>query len=269
MHRFLDFALAQVPSLYSRLVGLRATPNREKVVFLTLLQRDDVVLDVGAHVGYYTRLFSNLVGRDGRVHAFEPVASSFAALRREVELGCRYDNVTLNESALGETMAAAEMFIPRGDLAQAALVRHSQGSWADNGEVESLRCTVDTLDGYVARAGIQRLDFVKCDVEGAELCVLRGGEATLRSRRPLLHVEVFAPWTATFGYRPRDLVRFLESIGYRHFLLLTEFGHVLPLGELERFAAAARESANLICAPPERTERLTRLARRLGAEVAT
>src|SRR5262245_22362277 len=100
MHPLLDSALARMPGLYARLVGLRRHPNLEKILYLRLIRRGDAVLDVGANTGYYTLLFSHLAGAHGRVHAFEPVPPTFALLSRNTR---RADNVVLNDCAVSDT----------------------------------------------------------------------------------------------------------------------------------------------------------------------
>ena len=264
MHHFIDFALAQVPSVYRRLVTLRGTPNLEKVVFLTLVRKGDVVFDIGAHTGYYTRLFSNLVGGRGEVHAFEPMADSFLELDRQVALGCRHGNVRLHNVALADHPGAGEMVEPDGDLAQASLLQHSSGSWQQSPRIHRHPCTIDTVDDHAERYGLARLDFVKCDVEGAELLVLRGASRTLRRFQPLLHLEVFAPWMRDFGMQPGDLRRWLEGLGYTDFMLLSEFGRLLA-ADLELLSSESTESANLVCATAKDASRLGRLRSRLKA----
>jgi hypothetical protein len=78
--RWIEPVLARVPRLYRRLVRLRRAPNAEKLVFLSAVRAGDTVFDVGANTGYYTVLFSHLVGRRGCVHGFEPVAPTMTYL---------------------------------------------------------------------------------------------------------------------------------------------------------------------------------------------
>lgn len=262
MHPLLDFSLAQVPALYSRVIALRAAPNLDKIVFLRLIDRGDVVVDAGANAGYYTVLFSHLAGRRGQVHAFEPVPPTFALLAANVARSARFGNVRLNACGLADGAGTGEFLIPGTDLGQASLARHSAGSWSTPAEVQSCSSPLTTLDAYAAAHGMTRLDFVKCDVEGAELLVLRGGLGCLDRFQPLLHLEACGDWTASFGYDPAALVRCLAPFGYRAFYLVDQ--GLSRLAEPERQLAAGEldRSVNLLCAVPERHgERLARLRR--------
>ena len=263
MHPVLDFGLAQVPGLYARLVALRRPPNVEKIVFLRLVRRGDVVLDIGANAGYYTLLFSHLAGPQGRVHAFEPVAQTFAILSRQVQRNRGSDNVVLNQCALADRAGDVSLLVPERDLGQAALARHHAGPWRYAGSIEPHSSRAITLDEYAA--GLQALDFLKCDVEGAERLVLQGGEATLRRFRPLLFLEVCPDWTASFGYEPVETLPFLAAFGYSRFYLAGEELHLLS--RPESALAKLRGSANLLCAIPDlHAARLERLRPWLSRE---
>jgi hypothetical protein len=71
-----------------------------------------------------------------------------------------------------------------------------------------------TLDTFVVEQSLERIDFIKCDVEGAELLVFRGAEKTLTRFHPPILLEIEARHTERFGYRPDDLDEFLRSFGY-------------------------------------------------------
>jgi len=105
------------------------------------------------------------------------------------------------------------MYVPGGDVSKAALAVHKSLPFAS---IEAFKnCKVDTLDNYVKSKKIERIDFVKIDVEGAELLVLQGMQSILRQHRPpILLVEVFPDWMTDFGDHPGDLLKFLHQFGY-------------------------------------------------------
>ncbi|HXO26244.1 MAG TPA: FkbM family methyltransferase [Thermoanaerobaculia bacterium] len=249
MRPWLNFALAQVPGIYTRLLGRRRRLNCEKLAFLAIVRRGDVVFDVGANDGYYTLLFSHLVGRRGQVHAFEPVPPTFGLLEANVGRERRFDNVVLNNCALAAADGSLPLHVPQPDHGQASIVRQSAGSWAASQEIRTYTCQARTVDGYLRAHGEEPPAFVKCDVEGAELHVLAGAIETLRKRPPLLHLEVNANWTRSLDYEPPDLVRFLVGFGYSRFLLVDD--HIQVLDDPRRELSALQGSANLICAVPE------------------
>ena len=243
LERFLTY----LPGLYAWLISRRRHPNLEKIVFLSLVRRGDTVIDVGANTGYYTLLFSRLAGAHGSVHAFEPVPPTFAKLQAHLRRGSS-GPVAVNNCALADAEKTVDMYLPGEDHGQAALTRHTFGTWATDAPVRTFSCRTTTLDAYAGTAGLESLSFVKCDVEGAELLVLRGAVQTIRRFRPLLFLEVSRHWTADFAYQPQDLARFLEDLGYSRFFLVGD--EIFPLGDLSRGLAADRlpDSVNLLCA---------------------
>jgi len=242
MKRILDQFFSRYPSLYLFVLrGMRST-NTEKMTLLRLIKDGDVVLDVGANRGDFTVLFSHVVGRRGSIHAFEPVPPTFSLLSGRVAQECRAGNVVLNPFGLGETRGKFEMQVPAGDFAQASLRTHEAGSWSKSGR-QTFQCEVRTLDEYVREKGLDHLDFVKLDVEGAELPALRGAQGCLAQFRPTIQLEFCAPWTKAFGYGAAELVIFLQALGYVYFydnaLALLQ----APVREME----AVEESQNIVC----------------------
>jgi FkbM family methyltransferase len=143
-----------------------------------------VVIDAGANFGWYTTLFSRLVGVGGQVHAFEPVPATSAVLRRNCELNrCR--NVAVNTWALGSRSATRAVYLPSAGASGDASMYPEEGR-----KVEAIACPTTTLDAYYRQEGIVRCDFIKCDVEGAELEFLHGAADVIRRCRPILMLEV-------------------------------------------------------------------------------
>ena len=130
--------------------------------------------DVGAHVGLFTILGARLVGREGRVHAFEPVEENRRRLLAAVEKnGC--ENVTVHEVALSSAPGEALLY-PHESSAMWSLA-------GEGGTGFTVRCeTLDSLE-------LPPPDVVKVDAEGVELEVVRGGRRLLEEAGPTLVVE--------------------------------------------------------------------------------
>ena len=175
----------------------------------------DVVIDGGACWGDTALYFAERVGPSGHVHAFEFSPASLEVMR---------GNFALNPSLAERINIAAEALwdqsgetIPFGEMGQLTSLAMPRGD-ANSGEVRTT-----TLDEWSRRAGVDRVDFIKLDVEGAELRVLKGAEGTLRRDRPTLAVCVY--------HDDADLVdipEYLDSLGlgYRFFL-----GHYTPVAD--------------------------------------
>jgi FkbM family methyltransferase len=145
--------------------------------FEAVLQPGDVVWDVGAHIGFFSLLASRLVGPNGRVHAFEPIAANRGRLLTSLELNSA-TNVTVHDCALSDTPGERTLST-RGASATWTLVQHGESHGT------AIRCK--TLDEFAASGPPPTL--VKIDAEGAEVDVLRGGFQLTAKQHPKLLVE--------------------------------------------------------------------------------
>ncbi len=205
--------VAGEPLLFELAFRLMRKAYSEISAVRRLIRPDDLIFDVGASVGTYTSLFARLAGPRGAVHAFEPVPGTFERLVANVKANRLQDRVTFNQVALGEAEGVVEMRIPAGNFYEASTVAHRDGSWADGrAHTDVVRVEATTLDSYAARHAFTDVAFIKCDVEGAELPVFRGGRSLFqRTSPPILMFEMYPSWTADFGYTPRDLLDFLRG----------------------------------------------------------
>jgi len=135
------------------------------------------VADIGANAGVYTKELSAAVGSSGAVFSFEPLVENYEILTALLREG-RMDNVVPIRAALGSALTEAEMVVSEMDgflgLYWAHLARPG-----DRGRRETVQ--VLTLDDLLKRKVVTPLQFIKCDVEGAELQVIRGGLDLIRA----------------------------------------------------------------------------------------
>jgi FkbM family methyltransferase len=217
--------------------------NKEKVCYLRLIKRNDVVIELGANRGFYTSLFSNIVGKNGLVYGFEAVPSTYQILRKNVSTFSNFKNYKLINKAVADENSSRKIYLPNDDDGQASLQKQEFGSWK-GGLVSSLDCKVVRLDDYFAQQQISKIDFVKCDIEGAELFALKGMKQLLAKYKPILFLEICAQWTKSFGYKPSDILEFLKQNGYNSFCL-AECGSTLhsynDINNIEH------DALNLIC----------------------
>ena len=201
--------------LFSAVHRIGGGTDTSRRVFVNLVHAGAVVIEIGANQGIYTALFSRLVGRTGQVHAFEPVSSSFERLLARVHsLGAT--NISACQMAVADGPASErEIIIPGVDSEQASLVRHIAGSWANSNQTRSELVQVTSLDAYLMKHDISHVDFVKLDVEGAELSVLQSGRECFTRQKPALHLEIESEWLHDFGATADDLFQLLRSYGYK------------------------------------------------------
>ena len=168
-------------------------------------------MDVGANVGQYTALLADLVGPRGRVIAFEPVPRTFGILQAVVS-GLGLANVEPHAVALGDGDGKASMIDVRDADGLPDPGLSHLGSATGGAAVVVPVARLDTLSERTLR--VDSCSFVKIDVEGAELLVLRGASAFLATHRPAILVELDRVMSARYGCSPAETVAFLERLGY-------------------------------------------------------
>jgi FkbM family methyltransferase len=199
-----------------------------------------VVLDAGAHHGFYTLLAARRVGSRGRVVAFEPSARERRRLRINLVLNVSR-NVRVEPLALGAHNGRGAFFVVSGIDDGCNSMRPP----VVDDPYTRTTVRVVTLDAYLAEHRIGPVDFVKIDVEGGELALLRGAERLLASpSRPVLMCELVDTRTAPWNYQARDIHAFLARRDYLWFSP-TPSGHLRPVSAKDRY------HENLVAVPAE------------------
>lgn len=126
-----------------------------------------MILDVGANVGYYSLLFAKWLKGLGVVHAFEPFPATASRLRRNLELNPDLQGIIrLHQVALSDRAETVSMAVPDST--------NSGCNYLSNDLAGAIPML--TLDGFVEREKLARIDFLKVDIEGSEVAFLRGGD---------------------------------------------------------------------------------------------
>lgn len=205
----------------SVMLAARWTPYLEPELLglADLVSPGSVCIDVGAAAGLYTVALSRLAGRTGQVHSVEPLSFSHPVWTRL--LGAREArNVRHHAVALAAEPGSAAMSVPVGRyglVTGRSFVTQRSNGLGSNAEFAgqvTVAVSVDTLDSLCASARLTRLDFIKIDVEGAELQVLEGGQHAIESLRPDMLIEIEARHTQRYGYQPDDVTGWLTERGY-------------------------------------------------------
>jgi len=159
-----------------------------------------VIFDVGANFGYYSVMLASALGGACEVHAFEPCPETFNRLTGHIALN-RLECIHAHPLALSDAPGLAALQPRSGNSGAAFLVPGGQ-------------IPVSTLDRFVEERGLQRLDFMKIDVEGFEERVLRGGAGTLERFRPMILIEIQPTTLERAGSSVRKLAGLLTGHGY-------------------------------------------------------
>jgi FkbM family methyltransferase len=180
---------------------LSATP--ETFLWRRLLAGDDIFVDVGAHIGFFSLIAAKYAGR---VFAFEPSPRSYSYLQRNL--------------ALNPRLASHVQSFPLGLSDRTGVMRlYSSESQPDLASLQPISVTdaleeevsVDSLDVVLAD---EYISFLKIDVEGGEMAVLRGADKHIATDRPLVFLELFEPFQQRFGHSTTDIFDYFMNRNY-------------------------------------------------------
>lgn len=174
-----------------------------------LVKQGDKVIDIGANLGYYTCPLADLVGEEGRVYAVEPVPVIFSVLKRNVG---KRRNVELLNYALGEECRTIEM---ANDSVASAGYFGTGRNFVSEGELskDAVRFTAQMKRGSELFGAMEKIDFIKCDIEGYERVVLPELRPLIEKFHPTVLVE-------TDGESRQQMIRMFTELGYRAYMLV-------------------------------------------------
>lgn len=171
-------------------------------LFRQLLRPGMIVIDIGAHIGYFTRLAAEHVGKKGYVYAFEADSENRNLLEKNT---ARYGNVFVYGAAITDREGRVPFYHVTGSTGcHSTIVQEN----AERSEVPAI-----TLDGFMQEAGIGRADIIKIDIEGGEMSALKGMGQTL-ANKPKLIIEYNPAALTRSGDRPEALLEHLAARGY-------------------------------------------------------
>jgi FkbM family methyltransferase len=180
-------------SLYFRAYRYRYKHDPGGISFIqTSVVPGNTVLDIGSHKAGYLYFMARHAGPGGKVIAFEPQEELYRYLIRIKNL-CKWDYVHVENIAISDDNGMATLFVPENKRKKdtscpgATIAR----SFNASDYVSAATVVTETLDSYCSRMKISP-DFIKIDVEGNELNVLRGALATLKRCSPKIHIEIEA-----------------------------------------------------------------------------
>ena len=181
---------------------------------ISYLPENSVLFDIGANTGYYSLCYKTWFP-DADVYSFEPLPDIYITLFDNVQLNFGSDTkgIIINNYGFFDKEQVIEFYYndKEGGASSIKNIREID-------EAKKVKCSVTTLDSFVEKNKLQ-IDFIKCDVEGAELFVFKGGIQTLKDSKPVIFTEMLRKWSALFNYHPNDIISLLSDIGYKCFVI--------------------------------------------------
>jgi FkbM family methyltransferase len=183
-----------------------------------LVKKGDVVLEAGANNGSETVLLASLVDETGRVLAFEPIPHVVRRLRINVILNGFLDRVVINEMALGEDYGTVMFNLFPKDFCNQGM----SSKYAYSQQKVRIDVAQTTVDRWLTEHAVEKLSFVKMDIQGSELDLISGATETIEAHRPTIFTEASTSWVDT-----GELHRAITRLDYYVFLIDSDF--LIPL----------------------------------------
>lgn len=236
---FLDLRLVGTHGL---LIGDTLEASEQSAI-RPYIKSPSIVYDIGAHIGLHTVYFSSLVGDAGEVYAFEPQPDVLDSLRLTVS---ELSNCFLYEVALSDKNSAIDFYI--ADEPSMSGIADCTGS-GRRITVESVR-----LDDFYKRQSLPLPDFIKCDIEGAELSCFLGAREIIHKALPVILFEANPSATSKYGYAPGSIMDFLCEIDEANYCFyeIDVRGELVPYSDVRNPFTVHGNFSNILAIPQSR-----------------
>lgn len=187
--------------------NFKSYEEEELIMQYKLIQDHDTIIDIGGNYGWYSLHVAKKYPKS-RVYTFEPIPTTYNYLNFNINLN-QISNIIPINKGLSDNVGEFTFFCDPNLTVNASL-----NNVNDNPKAIQVICNVDVLDEFVQTNEIKKVDFIKCDIEGAEIFALKGGIKTIQEQKPKLFIEMLRKWTRKFEYHPNEIIELLKNLGY-------------------------------------------------------
>ena len=182
-------------------------------VLAEYVKKGHVVLELGANLGSETLIVSRLVGSEGHVYGFEPNPYTFKRLQRNIEIN-GISNVDIYELAIGENNTEIYFNIYPENSSNPGM----SSKYVENPCTKKINVKQVTIDSFMQQHNITKLDFLKLDIQGAEIDALNGARNTIAKYRPIIFAEAYSEEQVAHNHT-QQMYDMLMAYGYKIFLI--------------------------------------------------
>jgi len=176
-----------------------------------LIEDNSILFDIGTNIGWYS-IGIDKHKKNVNVYSFEPILKVFENLKFNLKLNESKNIQIFNHGFYDQNKEQTFYFYPD------ASGYSSNVPFPEKKGFETVQCKLVKLDDFIDKNKISHIDFIKCDVEGAELFVFKGGIKTIEQFQPIVLSEISRINQKKFSYHPNDLIDFFREKGYLCFL---------------------------------------------------
>jgi FkbM family methyltransferase len=174
------------------------------------VEKNGVVLDIGAHIGLFSIIAAKTTGSNGKVFAFEPAPQTVKVLNQTISIN-QLENVVIPvNAAMGKEKGHITFFVSDTEADNS----NSLISYKEDRKLNGIEVELNTIDTFVAENKLSKVDFIKIDVEGAEYDTLRGGEQVFLQLRPAFILAIHPEPIEKKGDTLKDIYDFLVQLNY-------------------------------------------------------
>lgn len=183
----------------------------ESRMMLKLFEGGKYFYDIGANIGWHSLTLAARF-RDAIFFCFEPIPKTYEYLQDNIALNA-FDNIRTYNIALSNSNSPHDYYFYEACSGNASAVNLTARE-----DVRKVECPQTRLDDLVQESGpCCPPDFIKCDVEGAELLVFQGARETIARYKPVVMAEILRKWSAHYHYNPNEIFHLFAVLGYRAF----------------------------------------------------
>lgn len=201
-----------------------------------------VIIDIGAHIGYYTVIAARIVGDGGQVIAFEPDTENFSFLEHTIKTN-GFTNVSIHRMGISNKSGDTTLFVSPRNSGDHRIYQFSESR-------ERIVIPLTTIDAFVKNHRLERIDFIKMDIQGAEGKALDGMQNTLKTQNSITLITEFWPQgIRAAGNDPLHFLQTLQSIGFSIIQIQKNISRPVVGTDLQNLidALPGRKYTNLLC----------------------
>lgn len=208
----------------------------ETKMFIKSLKKGQVLLDIGAHIGYYTLLGSKFIGKKGKVYAFEPDPKNFQILQKNVkENNC--SNVILINKAVCDRSGKIKLYLNKENTGDHRTYNSKDGR-------KSIDIDSISLDEYFSAN--QKVDVIKIDIQGGEFKALKGASQLLKRNNHIKIFTEFWPYGLSLGKsNPKDYLKLLTKNQFKAYQISENIKGLIPFNP-KQFQSSIFDKENYI-----------------------
>ena len=250
-----DYSLSNLQTDYAEVFGNKLFLNKkglalsishygtyeelESKIMEEKIEMGNIVVDVGANIGLHTLNMARIVGNTGQVFAFEPDPSNFEILKKNVKIN-NYKNIILEQKAVGDKHGRTTLYQSDHPGKHRIFPQTEQAK-------SQVQVELTNLDNYFDSDMIDKINFIKIDVEGLEFSVLKGMKNILKNSKKIKILFEFMPEnTMEVGFTPIELLNYLTSNNFKLYCMDDKTKKLLYVSNNEEIVKLCSTTNNTI-----------------------